>query len=71
MLCIPLVEREYGVKPGVAQDSAIVSGSAPTRCWSHFTPSHPRSLGQGSGRRERIQSLVRLNATLQATELDA
>jgi len=57
MLCIPVVEREHGLKPGVAQNCAIVSGSAPTRCGGHFTPSHPRTPRQGQGRRERVPDM--------------
>ena len=68
MLCIPMVEREYGLKQGVAQNCAIVPRIASARCWSHFTPSHPRAPRQGQGCRKGIQSLVKLMSTLQAIE---
>ena len=50
MLSLPLVEREHGLKSVVAQDGTIVSRPTTTRCTGDFTPGHPRTLGQGSGR---------------------
>ena len=52
-----MVERKHGFKSGMAQDGAIVSGSAATRCERDSIASDSTAFGQGQGRRERVPDM--------------